>query len=68
MINTGIISIPWRLLRAYECDYIVCTLPHIETVVQTQNNKHENKDKKYAFFVNVLFPILASISKRARLF
>jgi hypothetical protein len=46
----------------------VCTLPHIETVVQTQNYKHENKDKKYSFFVNVLFPILASISKRARLF
>jgi hypothetical protein len=33
-----------------------------------QNKNDENKDRKYKFLINVLFPILASISKRARLF
>jgi hypothetical protein len=68
MIKTGMISIPCRLLRAYECDCKVCTLPHIDTVVQIQNKQHENSERKYTFFINVLFPILASMSKRARLF
>ena len=62
------INIPCRLLRAYECDCTVCTLPQIVTEVQIQNKHEEIKVKKYKFFINVLFPILASISKSARLF